>query len=70
MMMLRKAWGEVAEQTIRNCFRRSVRSFTGSSGRCYNDHDDPFKKMVDNGEGDSAVGELGFDLNQLREASY
>ena len=23
MMMLNKAWGEVTEQTIRNCFRKS-----------------------------------------------
>ena len=32
------------------------------------DHDDPFKWMVDDGEDGSAVGELGFDLNQLPEA--
>ena len=32
------------------------------------DHDDPFQGLVDDGEDDSAVGELGFDLNQLREA--
>ena len=32
------------------------------------DHDDPFKGMVDDGEDDSAVDELEFDLNQLREA--
>ena len=32
------------------------------------DHDDPFKGMLDDGEDDSAVDELEFDLNQLREA--
>ena len=32
------------------------------------DHDDPFKGMVDDGEGDSAVDELKFDLNQFCEA--
>ena len=32
------------------------------------DHDDPFKVMVDDGEDDSAVGKLDFDLNQLCEA--
>ena len=32
------------------------------------EHDDPFKGMVDDGENDSAVDELEFDLNQLREA--
>ena len=32
------------------------------------DHDDPFKGMVDDGEDDSAVDELEFDLNQLHEA--
>ena len=31
-------------------------------------HDDPFKGMVDDGEDESAVDELEFDLNQLREA--
>ena len=33
-----------------------------------NDHDDPFKGMVDDCEDDSAVDELVFDVNQLREA--
>ena len=32
------------------------------------DHDDPFKRMVDDGKGDSAADELEFDLNQLGEA--
>ena len=32
------------------------------------DHDDPFKGTADDGEDDSAVDELKFDLNQLREA--
>ena len=32
------------------------------------DHDDPFKEMVDDGEDGSAVDELKFDLNQLKEA--
>ena len=32
------------------------------------DHDDPFKGMVDDGEYDSAVDELKFDLNQFCEA--
>ena len=32
------------------------------------DHDDPFKGIVDNSEDNSAVDELEFDLNQLREA--
>ena len=31
-------------------------------------HDDPFKGVVDDGEDDSAVGELEFDMNQLRKA--
>ena len=35
MMMLKKSWGEVTEQTIRNCFRKSVRCFIGRSRRCY-----------------------------------
>ena len=33
-----------------------------------NDHDDPFKEIMDDGKGDSAVEELEFDLNQLRES--
>ena len=32
------------------------------------DHDDPFKEMVDESEDDSTVDELEFDPNQLREA--
>ena len=32
------------------------------------DHDDPIKGMMDDGEDDSAVDELQFDLNQLRGA--
>ena len=32
------------------------------------DHDNPFKEMMDHGEDDSAVDELEFDLNQLCEA--
>ena len=32
------------------------------------DHDDPFKEMADDGEDGSAVGELEFELNQLKEA--
>ena len=33
-----------------------------------NDHDDPFKGMVDDGEEGSARDELEFDLNQIRKA--
>ena len=32
------------------------------------DHADPFKGMVDDGEDDNAADELEFDLNQLGEA--
>ena len=67
MMMLKKAWGEVTEQTIRNCFRKSGISLEAKEG-AMDDHDDPFKGMVDDSEDDSAVDELELDLNQLREA--
>ena len=33
-----------------------------------NDNDDPFKRMVDIGEDESAVDELEFELNQIRGA--
>ena len=66
MIMLKKGWGEVTEQTIRNCFRKSGISLEAQKGTM--DHDDPFKGMVDDGEDESAVDELEFDLNQLREA--
>ena len=36
--------------------------------RAMDDHDDPFKEMVDESEDDSTVDELEFDPNQLREA--
>ena len=67
MMMLKKAWGEVTEQTIRNCFRKSGISLEAQEGAMDN-HDDPFKGMVYDGEDDSAVDELEFDLNQFHEA--
>ena len=67
MMMLKKASGEVTEQPIRNCFRKSGISLEAQEG-AKDDHDDPFKGMVDDGEDGSAVDELEFDLNQLREA--
>ena len=67
MMMLKKAWGEVTEQTIRNCFRKSGISLEAQED-AMNDHDDLFKRMVDDGENASAVDELEFDLNQLCEA--
>ena len=67
MMMLKKAWGEVTKQTIRNCFRKSGISLEAQKS-AMDDHDDPFKVMVDDGEDVSVVDELEFDLNQLREA--
>ena len=67
MMMLKKTWGEVTEQTIRNCFRKSGISLETQEGAMVY-HDDPFKGMVDDGEDDSAVDELEFDLNQHHEA--
>ena len=36
--------------------------------RAMDDHDDPFKEMVDESEDDSTVDELEFDPNQFREA--
>ena len=65
MIMLNEAWGEVTEQTIRICFRKSGISLEAQEG-AMDDHDDPFKGMVDDGEDDSALDE--FDLNQLRVA--
>ena len=41
MMMLKKAWGEVSEQTIRNCFRKSGISLESQEG-AIDDHNDPF----------------------------
>ena len=57
----------MADQTIRNCFWKSGISLEAQEGSM-DDHDDPFKWMVDDGEDGSAVDELGFDLNQLPEA--
>ena len=62
MMMFKKAWGEVTEQTIGNCFQKSGILLEGQEG-AMDDNDDPFKWMVDDGEDDSAVDELEFDLN-------
>ena len=67
MIMLKKAWREVTEQTIQNCFRKSGISLEAQEG-AMDDHVDPFKGMVDDGEDDSAVDELQFDQNQLHKA--
>ena len=56
-MMLKKAWGEVTEQTIQNCFQKSGTSLEAQEG-AMDDHDDPFKWMADDGEHDSAVDQL------------
>ena len=65
IMMLKKAWGKVTEQVIRNCFRKSGISVEAQEGPI-DDHDVPFKGMVDNGKDGSAVDELEFDLSQAR----
>ena len=65
--MLKKLGSVVTDQTISNCFRKSEISLEAQEG-AIGEHDDPFKGMVDDGENDSAVDELEFDLNQLREA--
>ena len=67
MMAFKKAWGEVTEQTIGNCFRKLGISLEAQEG-AMDDHNDPFKGMVDDGKDDSAVDQLEFDLNQIREA--
>ena len=54
MMMLKKAYGEVTEQTIRNCFRKSGISLVAQEA-AMNDHGHLFKGMVNDGEDDSAV---------------
>ena len=69
MMMLKKVWGEVTEQTIRICSRKSGISLEAEEG-AMDDHDDPFKGMVDYGEDGSVVEELEFDLNQLFYARH
>ena len=67
MMMLKKARGEVTEQAIRNCFQKSGISLKAQKG-ITDDCDNPFKGMVDDCEGNSAVEKLEFVLNQLCEA--
>ena len=57
MMMLKKVWGEMTEQTIRNCFRKSGISFEAQEG-AKGDHDDSFIGMMNDGEDDSAVDSL------------
>ena len=67
MMMLKKARVEVTDQAIRNCLQKSEISWKTQKDTT-DDHDDPFKGMVDDGEGNSAVDKLEFVLNQLCEA--
>ena len=49
MMTLKKAWGEVTEQTIRKCFRKLGISLEAQEG-AMGDHNDPFKGMLDDGK--------------------
>ena len=57
MMMLKKVWGEMTEQTIRNCFQKSGISLEAQEG-AKGDHDDSFIGMMDDGGDDSAVDSL------------
>ena len=66
-MMLKKTWGEVTDQTIRNCFRKSGTSLEPQEGATH-EPDDQSKGMADDDKDDSAVDELEFDLNELRKA--
>ena len=61
MMMLKKVRDEATEKTIRNCFRKSGISLEAQEG-AMDDHDDPFKGLRDDGENESVVDELEFDL--------
>ena len=54
MMMLNKTWGEVTELTIGHCFRKSE-TLLETQESAINDHDDPFRGLVDDGEDDSAA---------------
>ena len=54
MMMLKKAWGEVTEQTNRNCFWKSGISLEAPES-ALDDHDYPFRRIMDDGEDDSAA---------------
>ena len=56
-MMLKKVWGEMTEQTIRNCFQKSGISLEAQEG-AKGDHDDSFIGMMDDGGDDSAVDSL------------
>ena len=56
----------MTEPIIQNCFRKSGISLEAEEG-AMDDYDDPFKSLVDDGEDDSALYELEFDLNQLRK---
>ena len=57
LIMLKKAWRERTKQTIRNCFRKSGISLDAQEG-AMDDHDAPFKGIVDDGENEHAVNEL------------
>ena len=66
MMMLNTGGDEGTEKTILNCFRKSWISVEAQTG-AMNDHDDPFKEIMNYGEDGSAVEELEFYLNQLHK---
>ena len=57
----------MTDQTIQNSFWKSGILLEAQEGAA-DDHDDPFKGIVDDDEDDSAADELEFVLNQLRKA--
>lgn len=67
MVMLRKSWDDVSEQTIVNCFRKAgiSRELQESA---VDESDDPFRSLST--DVDDSIGELEFDLDQLRQINH
>ena len=66
MDMLKKSWDEVSKKLIQNCFRKAG-ILMQSQESVMDESDVPFKGITNND--DDAIGELEFDVDQLREVN-
>ena len=64
MVMLRKSWDDVSEQTIVNCFRKAGIS-EKSQEHVVDEDDDPFRSLCT--DVDDSIADLEFNLDQLRQ---
>ena len=66
LFLLKKAWQDVSEQCIINCFRKADIS-KESQEDVINEADNPFADIFVDGDDDGSFEDLEINLNQLRD---